>query len=108
MTNTTFNKTNPDVTNIGDLLRFTPCILHIEIQDLDQTQEKNKESFKNVSCKSKSKQNRRNSETNATNKKRNERVQFFTLISIIIIFIICNIPRITLLVHQVIIIDTIK
>ena len=41
-------------------------------------------------------------------KKKNERIQFFILFSIVIIFVFCNIPRITLLVHQVIIIDTIK
>ena len=41
-------------------------------------------------------------------KKKNERIQFTILFSIIIIFVFCNIPRITLLVHQVIIIEDIK
>ena len=41
-------------------------------------------------------------------KKKNERSQFFILFSIVIIFLICNIPRIILLLHQVIIIENIK
>ena len=38
----------------------------------------------------------------------NESVQFITLFSIILLFIICNVPRLILLVHEVIIIDQIK
>ena len=41
-------------------------------------------------------------------KKQNERKQLYTLFFIIIIFIICNIPRVIISVHQVIIMEDIK
>ena len=40
--------------------------------------------------------------------KTRERFQFITLLSIIVIFVVCNLPRIILHLHEVIIIDAIK
>ena len=40
--------------------------------------------------------------------KKTDNIQFFTLLSIVIIFLICSIPRIIILMHEAVIIDTIK
>ena len=77
-----------------------PILLHVDLEDLDSTAENKETKGKRNSCDSFLDQNE--------SVKKNERVQFITLFSVIILFIICNIPRIILLLHQVIIIDQIK
>ena len=71
-------------------------------------QENNANILRRLFCDSNFVQNKNQDETNTGQKRKNERVQFITLFSIIFLFILCNIPRISLLVHQVLIIDTIK
>ena len=71
-------------------------------------QENNGNILKRLFCDSSFGQNKIKDETNTKHKRKNERVQFITLFLIIFLFILFNIPRISLLVHQVLIIDTIK
>ena len=71
-------------------------------------QEDNGNILKRLFCDSNNGRNKNQDETNTGQKRKNERVQFITLFSIIFLFILCNIPRISLLLHQVIIMDTIK
>ena len=89
LTNVNFKERCQDETNVTELTSesdlVAPCILHLDIEE-DKNQD----------------------ETNTKHRKKNERVQFIILFSIILLFILCNIPRITLLIHQVLIIDTIK
>ena len=112
LTNVNFNKRFQDETNVRDLTSesdlVAPCILHLEIEDLVPEQENNGKILKRYSCDSSFEGDKNQDETNTKHRKKNERVQFIILFSIILLFILCNIPRITLLIHQVLIIDTIK
>ena len=85
-----------------------PSILQLDIKALVPNKENTGDMLERYSCDSNVEQNKYQNETITRQIKKNERVQFITLVSIILLFIICNIPRITLLVHQVFIIDTIK
>ena len=85
-----------------------PGILQIGIKDLVNKQENNENMLQRLACNSNLKQDENQDETNTKHRKKKERVQFITLFSIIFLFILCNIPRICLLVHQVLIMDTIK
>ena len=76
-----------------------PYIMHVEIEDLD---------LADVGMETRRRNRYSESEDKSENQRRNESVQFITLFSIILLFIICNVPRLILLVHEVIIIDQIK
>jgi hypothetical protein len=71
-------------------------------------QEDNGNILKRLFCNLNNERIKNQDETNTGQIRKNERVQFITLFSIIFLFILCNIPRISLLLHQVIIMDTIK
>ena len=79
-----------------------PFTLRIEIQDLNVHEEKEKKFVR------KSDSIQHAARTLRLKKRRKERAQNLTLFSMVAVFIICNIPRIILDVHQVIIIDVIK
>jgi tRNA U55 pseudouridine synthase TruB len=104
VTNVEFKERCQDETIVRELTSKSD--LHLDTDDLVPKQTNIGEMLERNSCDSNWEHMKH--ETIAKKKKKNERVQFLTLFSIILLFILCNIPRITLLVHQVFIIDTIK